>query len=867
MPSMAAGQDSDSLADPVVDPDTAQLFEARIGRMPIGNGVRAFETEAGLCLDFGDVIDALQLAVEVAEDGQSASGWVFSEGNRVSVDRRTGRVEFGSQYETIAPETFWRSRSGWCVRATDLARWIGVRLEPDLTNAVLAIVSDTALPIEQAAQRAVAAQRLRDLEKDDEPQPPLERRVLPYKAWRTPSVDLALRFGAAQDGQGGGEQTAAYEMFAAGELAYFSAHARLASDRQANPRSLRLRLFREDADAGLLGPAGATYLGFGDIETFTSPLVTRTALGRGIAFGNRPLALSDSSDTTALVGDLPQGWDAELYRNGELIDATNGRDGRYEFRDIALEYGVNLLEVVRYGPQGQVLRDKRLYNIAAQSPGAGEFWYSLGALQDRRDLIDWQGGDRPGGQWRASGQMEYGLGKGASLGLGLYHVPLREGTAQFAELTARAGLFGFLNEANLATGSEGGSSLRLRSIGRIAGSSVSFEAIVNRGLESERVAARLRSSLRLSANRRVSIAGRILPLTFDLARIATASDVQERARVRAALTGRKFAVGLAAGWLRSRRPLGDMLQNGTLDLLFNTRLGKVRLRGEANWEMDSALRFAGAQANAVMGIGVSGSGQASLGYSAREGHVRFGLGYTRNFAPVAVTATAGGDGSGAFSLGLDLTLSIGPNGRGRFGAIRAESRAQSGSLLVRAFDDRNADGIRQEGEAWQPLRTALVDGLPVELAGARTEGGGTLASLTPSLPVTIGIDPSSIADPTKVPTHRGIVVVPRAGVVMPLELGIVATGTIEGTLAGAHGPLAGYRLELVGLDGQADLIAHSEFDGFFVFEGVRSGRYSLRMIGREGPLDLRQVDATKSGERIRLGQIATEPELAMAQLP
>lgn len=375
----------------------------------------------------------------------------------------------------------------------------------------------------------------------------------------------------------------------------------------------------------------------------------------------------------------------------------------------------------------------------------------------------------------------------------------------------------------------------------------------------------LRSNLRLAVNPRLKLAGQIVPLSFDLARVETVNDTQERARVRGAVTSRRFAIGVAAGWQRTHRPIGETLESGTLDVLFNTRMSGVRLRGEANWEVVPDLRFTGAQADAVFGVGKSGSGQVSIGYGARDGRFRYGLGYTRSFVPVALTASASGDDRGAFSLGLSLTLSMGPDGEGRFGRIGSESRAQTGTLLVRTFDDLNGDGTRQEGEGWQPLKSALVNGLPVEIEPSGVEGIGMIASLAPAVPLSIGLDTSNIADPTKVPTRRGVMVVPRAGVVMPVELGIVSTGTIEGTLADAEGPMAGYRLELIGLDGQDDLVTRSEFDGFFVFEGVRSGRYMLRMIDRAGPVELRQVETGADKNLIRLGQVGRPATLALGQ--
>ena len=293
-------------------------------------------------------------------------------------------------------------------------------------------------------------------------------------------------------------------------------------------------------------------------------------------------------------------------------------------------------------------------------------------------------------------------------------------------------------------------------------------------------------------------------------------------------------------------------------MLFNARLGGVRLRGEANWEIMPRARFSGAQADAVFAIGATGNGQASIGYGASDGRLRMGFGYTRSFAPVALTASASADDSGALSLGLNLTMSIGPNGRGRFGAIRAESRAATGALLIRAFDDRNGDGIRQPDEEFETLGSALVNGLPTELEAHADGEGAILGSLDPAVPVKVAIDPSTIADPTKVPTRPAVMVVPRAGVVMPLNIGIASTGSIEGTLVDLNGALAGHTLELVDETGGVAARTRTEFDGLFVFEGVRQGQYSLRVETASGALILRTVVVSAQDNWIRLGSLRAD---------
>ncbi|MCQ4051691.1 carboxypeptidase regulatory-like domain-containing protein, partial [Klebsiella pneumoniae] len=120
------------------------------------------------------------------------------------------------------------------------------------------------------------------------------------------------------------------------------------------PESLRVQAYRTDPDATLLGPLKATSVAAGDVSGFSTPLVSQSGVGRGAMITNRPVERRDAFDRTDFRGELPNGWDAELYRNGQLLGfATNRADGRYEFLDVPLLYGQNRFEIVLYGPQGQ----------------------------------------------------------------------------------------------------------------------------------------------------------------------------------------------------------------------------------------------------------------------------------------------------------------------------------------------------------------------------------------------------------------------------------------------------------------------------------------------------------------------------------
>ena len=104
---------------------------------------------------------------------------------------------------------------------------------------------------------------------------------------------------------------------------------------------------------------------------------------------NRPLWSQSAFDRTRFEGDLPPGWEAEIYRNGELLAfARPTPDQRYMFDDVQLMYGENRISILLYGPQGQMRSREELINVGQDNVPPGKTWYWAGINQPGRDLID-----------------------------------------------------------------------------------------------------------------------------------------------------------------------------------------------------------------------------------------------------------------------------------------------------------------------------------------------------------------------------------------------------------------------------------------------------------------------------------------------
>src|SRR3546814_19589979 len=78
------------------------------------------------------------------------------------------------------------------------------------------------------------------------------------------SSDLVVATaGVVSDKRGGSYVQGRYEIFAAGEVLAQSFDARLSSDNEGVPDSLRMRLYRTDPAGRLLGPLKATHYEYG----------------------------------------------------------------------------------------------------------------------------------------------------------------------------------------------------------------------------------------------------------------------------------------------------------------------------------------------------------------------------------------------------------------------------------------------------------------------------------------------------------------------------------------------------------------------------------------------------------------------------
>lgn len=283
--------------------DDSLLLELRSGQYRLGEPLRGYQTPAGVCVDFADLIQALDLPVRLDKKSRRATGWLFAEDQRFTLDRDSDTVQNANGNRGIAKDAIHDTPEGWCVDLKALSGWMGVRFRADLSNLAVVLESDRKLPFLEAIERKSRAARLRQPKFAEFDLSKLPQAQAPYQSWRMPSVDVQIQ-GQWTRNMGARAQ---FEALASGEALGLSYTARLAGSTDNGADSLRLKLFRNDPSAELLGPLKATQVALGDVESLRGALTAQTAYGRGAFVSNRPLNRPGRFGVTSLSGTMPAG--------------------------------------------------------------------------------------------------------------------------------------------------------------------------------------------------------------------------------------------------------------------------------------------------------------------------------------------------------------------------------------------------------------------------------------------------------------------------------------------------------------------------------------------------------------------------------
>lgn len=824
-----------------VDKKELGLFAVELDRTTLTESLGAYGDPADPLVPVGELARLLDLDVTVRATERSIMGRIGEAGRPLTVDLQRAQASIGGVEVTITPEDVAISAIDIFIRASVLQRLLPVKISVDADDYRMVLLATEKLPVQARRERQDRRSTLGTA-------PQSEQDVLqvtsPARWLDRPGFDLRTVLGF-DNGRNGFVRR--FEGRVAGDLVKAGFNGYLATDDSGKPAAARLTLEKRASDGSLAGGLHASLIGVGDVFTPAMPLGLRSFAGAGFAISTARVDETDVFQRIPLRGELPVGFDVELYINDVLFAGQNeATQGRYDFQNVPLVRGNNIVRIVTYGPRGERQEVTRVVNIGGGQLPAGRTVIDVGGVLQDQPIIEFPAGEILGslaakGKLRLAANVSHGLTSNFTLtgGLGAFTDQFG-GSHRLLSVGGRGSLFGSSLQLDMSKDLRGGAAVLLGAAGRLGGLSYLARHAEYRGafldenvigFDPSRPMARHSELLvdfaaPIPGGKRLPISGRV-----DMTRFADGGGNWSMAgrtsllvantlvAVGADYAGRK-AAGIADERLSANFSLSRLVHydwqvrmTSDIDILPKARLRALSATLDHPVSPSASLRFGLAKA-----FGIIQDFSAQTGLFARF-----------PFGEAAVSADYSTQQK-RWRVGLQLNFGLVHDpSRGGY-RLTSPGPANGGSAAVRAFTDSNMNGLMDDGE--NPVPGMFIQGGPRPV---KTDNNGRafITGLASGRPMTLRADTSELDTLFMAAPPANIDLTPRAGTVTEIRYPFTPASEVvmhirfqkaDGTQTG----LSAVRLRIIDETGTV-LESATEFDGTAVFESVRPGKYRLEI--------------------------------------
>ncbi len=813
------------------------ILEMRLGRYVLSESIIGYMYRGGVLLSLQDFVDALDFAISVDRASGQATGWFLELNRQFALDVSRCEVSVEGRLSQYDPKLVEVHPDGIFVDAALLANWFPIEIKYNLSQLVLDISSKETLPVEKRLERDKAHERLH---RGTMASPEYPKTVAPYRPIAWPLVEADAWF-EQRRWQALRNTAFRYSGLVSGDLLYMNSTTFFSGDDEDPLTTARLGMGRTDPDGEMLGPLKARSYSFGDIFTPEFPLVARSGAGIGLDISNFPLNRATQFDRTTLQGELLPGWEVELYRNGALLDFRLSRaDGRFEFTDVPLLFGLNILRLVFYGPQGQTREQVRRVLVGPGMIRPGRSYYRLAVNRQGDYLLPVQN-DASRTESDTRGRyflrLERGITQSMSLTMAGASLVFGGRRRYYSSVGLRTALLGTYSQFDINNQPGGGTAFRLSSQVIALGYNLTLEHYQLFDYSSEWM---INTSDPLNSVSNFRLYGRV-PLSL-LPRASFGLDgrlerhessrIDMRASNRLSMFVYSLSIAHTIGGSISRGGGLETMTRFNGSLLISGSRKRFILRGQLNYDPSPKLRFSNVSLKAQYGYPASLVLRFGVDQELHQDHQRkYTVGLVRRLDALTYALEGMYEHTELFSIRLSLSFSLSRQPHSGRWDMDARKIGHCGAADIRVFLDQNQDGRYGPGDEPLPNIRLRHNG---RLADTTDADGFTLITGLPAFtPSNITIDEGSIEDPYWMPAMDGISVLARPGAVARVEFPLVTTGEVDGTVYldqnSSVTPVSNVAMELVDSSGTEIITVKTAFDGFYLFSRVRPGSYIVRV--------------------------------------
>lgn len=819
------------------------VLQLHMGRYVLSEGFIGLATDGGALLPLSEIAYALEFPIDVIPSEGRAEGWFLQENRDFQLNYARGEVMVEGLRQSFNPRQIELHSDDIYVHSELLSQWFPVKFEIDYARMLVKLDAREPLPFQERMEREYKRAGLNNNQFEASHYPQEE---IPYRFIDWPYVDVSMNYNldhnANTNSNSSGvddeqlEQSWGYSSHLSSDLLWMSGSLFFSGNEVDGLSDARLSLSRKDLEGELLW-GGITTIDIGDIYTPNIELLGSSGSGRGLSFSSFPLNRSSQFSATDLRGELPLGWEIELYRNGTFIDSLTARaDGRYEFLDVSLLYGMNVLTLKFYGPQGQRREETLVIEVGANQLTPGDSKFRFAAIQPDQDLFSFDDNNSSTNIDSDSNQLslevEYGLNNYLSLAGRAVNLPWQGEERLYTGLGLRGSFFGMSSELDVVNGQDTGSAAQLQLQTRLLGLNINGSHAYYNDFESEDVSLNNLSSSELRLDSQIPES--FLPmmpisLSGTLDRFTSGrKNLTLENRLSLYFSGVSLTNNL--NWSESWGADQSTTNALSGSLLMNAPWRDLRFRSSLDYAVKPISELQSARLSADWFLGNNYNLNAAINHSLISDSTDYSLALNRQFQRVSLGLSSNYNNDGDAFIGTSLSFAFGREPRSGSWYMKPKNIASNGGVSARVFMDENLNGHYDEGEA--PLVGARLARTSRDKPGTDESGILFLPTYSGFSSADIALDLASLEDPYLMPTNSGISAVLRPGRTLLVDFPVSYTGEIDGTvyLDDGERSKAVSNVVLQLLDQKDATVAETKtaFDGFYLFSNVLPGKYLVR---------------------------------------
>lgn len=799
------------------------VYRLQLDRMVLNSAILVYNNyDSGqIVIPLNEFLTAIEFPITFDLDSKTASGWFISENQEFELNLSEKFVSVKGKRTALTLNQVELHEDDLYVELKQLEAWFPILLENDLNEQSIRVKPILPIPIQIRMEKEAKREKISIGNKRKQKSIYSESPSL----FSVPQADLSI-----QSSFTNGDFKEKYSLSASGLV--LKQHTRFRVHQTSELSNIKLTIEDKNTDNDLFGLMGTEYA-MGDINTFTVPLISNGKSGRGIFYSTMPFSAGNSvqSGQVELIGELPVGYEVDIIQNGQLIgfQDTQNENGEYEFVANARP-GLNIFELIFYGPQGQKFTKTEKFFIPTNFIGSNALGTKFSFIQENTDLFN---DSDDIGNGRLILQTEYGID--SMTGFYGAFVSYKDSAERknYGLVRYSRSFMGARSDFSFVAGEIDDYALGMRFQGSLNGLSWNFELQHLEKLKSE-YKKNLSGGFDIKQALKSGISG-ILPYTVNMPFYINYEGYYSPDKYRNKVN---FNVTKPFRFIRVSSNTTYINQNNNKNssntqFQFSTSWKNVNLRGSTSLNLVPEFKFNMASINVRYSI----NDKYNLNSSYQINGVNksnFSLGYSQTFKHFSLGFSSAYDQGSGLSASLNFSMGLGYNSLNKNTFVTSKKLVNTSSAITNVYYDKNDNNKYDEEE--EKLSNVKFIGSNKSLVDRESDDNGNifLYGVSPYSRIKLQIDPTTLDDISLYSLNENFDYRMKPSQLMYIDFPISFRGEIDGQINeyknGRERAGESIELDLVSWrTGKVVANKKSQYDGFVLFESVPADKYYLKV--------------------------------------